>query len=180
MKASCKFIFASCPCRLEVRWDTTFVGFYNNNNINLLTISSVWVSYVWYWSLWKINVHLYRCTMVEVKSLLKFHQYEQNIIELFVFRFCYQEKRLIMFSWKQFGILEAEWIPVAAPVINSKVIFVASLDGSRGECDVIVSNGNEECDDAESIVVASSIVSDGFSTAASSRNIPFCVSISGV
>lgn len=32
-----------------------------------------------------------------------------------------------------------------------------------------------ECDDAESVVVASSTISDGFSTPASSRSIPFCV-----
>ena len=37
-----------------------------------------------------------------------------------------------------------------------------------------------ECDDAESIVVAGSIISDGFSTPASSRNIPFCVRISRI
>ena len=38
----------------------------------------------------------------------------------------------------------------------------------------------KECDDAESIVVATSIISDGFSTPTSSRNIPFYVSISGI
>jgi hypothetical protein len=37
-----------------------------------------------------------------------------------------------------------------------------------------------ECDDAESVVVASSTISDGFSTPASSRSIPFCVRISGL